>query len=131
MRIAVISLLLLAGCNVEADDSAVPSQADIARLEAKLAQHPCIGPVGDWERNYRFSRKSGLFTPHSLSPDIDVIEFHLRRAGTITIEPGRQVLMPNEDPDWPDSAAVRVVEGTFKIEGGILNVDTCEPLSAR
>ena len=130
MRIVVISLMFLAGCNM-ADDPSVPSEADIARLEAKLANHPCIGDLAGWERNYRFSRKSGLFTSHSLHPDLDVVEFHLRRAGTITIEPGRQVLMPNEDPDWPDSAAVRAVDGTFKIEGGILDVEKCEALGAR
>lgn len=121
--------LLLAGCNMEANDVSVPDEADIARLEAKLARHPCIGDLNAWERNYRYSRTTGLFTPYSLHPDLDVIEFHYRRAGTITIEAGRNVMLPGQDGDWPDSATVKSVEGTFKIEGGGLGVERCEPVA--
>ena len=101
--VAPALLLLLAACHSEADDKAVPNAAVVERLEAKLAQHPCVASLEDWERNYRFSRKAGFVFPGSLNPDLDVIELHLRRAGTVTIRPGRNVMTPGPGGDWPDS----------------------------
>lgn len=123
-----VALLLLASCNAHMDDRAVPSADDIARLEARLAEHPCVGDLKDWERSYRFSRKSGLLSPYSLNPDLDVIEFHFRRAGTVSIEPGRKVMAPDRSGDWPDSAAVQSLEGRFTITGGALSLSRCKPV---
>ena len=128
VRPVAVALLLLAGCSANVDDTAVPSDVDIARLEARLAEHPCVGDLKEWERSYRFSRKTGLFTPYSLNPDLDVIEFHFRRAGTISIEPALKVMAPGQSGDWPDSAAIQSLEGRFTIAGGSLRLPRCKPI---
>lgn len=120
--------LALASCSFEIDDASIPAEADIQRVERKLADHPCVGDLGQWERNYRYSRKTGLFSDYSLNPDLDVIEFHLRRAGTIAIAPGRNVMRTDQTPDWPDTRTIRTIDGRYKIEGGLLDLARCEPL---
>ena len=126
-RALLLVTLLLVACQDDVVDNAVPEPADVERLEARLAQHPCIGPLADWERNYRYSRKTGLFSPHSLNPDIDVIEFHLRRAGTIAISPGRNVMAPAPSGDWPDSNPIQSVDGKFTLSSSSLNISPCTP----
>ncbi|HEX2802495.1 MAG TPA: hypothetical protein VHN55_00715 [Sphingomicrobium sp.] len=124
IRIAGAAVFLLAGCTV-VDDSAVPESPDIQRLEKQLAQHPCVGGLDGWQRNYRFSRKTGLFSPYSLSPDLDVIEFHLRRARTVTIAPGLNVLPPEAGGNWPDSQAIQTVDGRYRLTDGSLKLAPC------
>lgn len=70
---ALALVLLLSGCDTGVPDTATPPEADIQRAEARLAQHPCVGNLDLWERNYRFSRKPSLLWPHSFYPDFDVI----------------------------------------------------------
>lgn len=118
--------LAAAGCDWQADDPSIPSDSDIARVEAALARHPCVGDLNLWERNYRFSRKSGLLSAYSLNPDLDVIEFHLRRAGSITIMPGRNIVRWTA-PDWPDSNTILSLDGQYKLLGGDLSLEECEP----
>jgi hypothetical protein len=120
-------LLLLAACGTDVDDDAVPAPSDIRRLEQRLSQHPCVGALDQWERNYRFSRKTGFFSPYSLNPDLDVIEFHLRRASTITIMPGRHVLKPGPGGDWPDSNPIESVDGRLTLSSGSLRLSGCPP----
>ena len=122
------ALLLTTGCSVDVDDSSVPSVGDIERLEAVLSQHPCVGDVNRWERSYRFSRKTGLISDYAFNPDFDVIEFHLRRAGTILIRPRMNVLTPTPGGDWPDSSPIRSVDGRFTLGSGKLTVARCDPL---
>lgn len=116
---------LLASCSSGNDEGLMPTDADVARVEGRLAGHPCIGDLNNWERNYRYSTVTGLFTPHSLNPDLDIVEFHLRRAGTLTISPGRKILA-SKSADWPDSEDVQTVKGEFKLKGDRLDVRTCE-----
>jgi hypothetical protein len=125
IRIAAPALLLLAGCT-NIDDDAVPEASDIQRLEEQLAQHPCVGDLDDWQRNYRFSRKTGLFSPYSLDPDLDVIELHLRRARTVTIAPGLNLLPPEAGGNWPDSQAIQTVDGRYRLTDGTLKLAPCE-----
>src|SRR5690606_9222229 len=88
MRIlgALLGLCLLASCSGDEGHSPLPAQSDIARMEAKLARHPCVGDLDRWERSYRYKRNRGMFS--SDSTDFSVIEFHFRKAGTITLVPG-------------------------------------------
>ena len=121
-------MLLLTGCNTSVEDDAVPSAGDIEQLENLLSQHACVRELGQWERNYRFSRKTGLFSSYSLNPDFDVIEFHLRRAGEIRIHAGRNVMAPAPAGDWPDSRPIRSIDGKYTIGSGALALAPCEPL---
>lgn len=127
MRLFVLALaaLVCASCNTSNDDTAVPAASEIDRLERLLARHKCVGRLDAWERYYRFSRKSGLLLGHSLNPDLDVIEFHFRRAGTLTIEPGRHVMAPKPDGDWPDSGPIKTLDGRFKQSSSQLSLRPC------
>lgn len=125
---ALALVLLLSGCDTGVPDTATPPEADIQRAEARLAQHPCVGNLDLWERNYRFSRKPSLLWPHSFYPDFDVIEFHFRRAGTIEIEPGLKVMTPAGD--WPDSAPIQALEGRFTLANGALDIPRCKPVAS-
>lgn len=123
-------LLAVTSCHSQVDDKAVPSAADVARLETELARHSCVGDLQQWERNYRYSRKSGFLLPGSLNPDLDVIELHLRRAGTVTIRPGRYVMTPAPGGDWPDSRPIESVDGKFTLSTGSLSLQ-CRRVSTR
>jgi hypothetical protein len=123
------ALALTAGCNADIDDAAVPPDADIARVELRLAEHPCVRDLDLWERSYRYSRKMGLFTAYSLNPDFNVVEFHLRRAGTATIVPGRKVMAHRQSGDWPDGPSIQSLDGRFQLDGGKLLISRCEPVA--
>ena len=118
------ALLFLAACGGIVDDTATPAAADIEQLESRLAAHPCIGYLARWERNYRFSRKAGFLSAHSLYPDLDVIEFHLRPVGTVRITAGRNVLQPRS-ADWPDSSPIKAIDGRYTLSSGALSLTGC------
>jgi hypothetical protein len=116
----------LAGCAPQTDDSSIPPESEIARLEAALSNHPCVGDLNSWERNYRISRKAGWIFSRSINPDLDVIEFHLRKSGTITISSGRKVVRWSENGDWPDSRTVEALDGRYHINGARLSLSGCK-----
>lgn len=116
--------LLLLACAAE-EDSSRPSEQQIAQVEAKLASHPCIGSLASWERNYRFGMSKRMFWPQSDHPNFDVIEFHLRRAGSVNIAPGRAGFSTGSG-DWPDSSSIRSIDGSYVIGSGRLNVGRCK-----
>jgi hypothetical protein len=116
--------VLLLACAAEGDSS-MPSENQIAQVEARLASHPCIGSLGSWERNYRFGMSRRIFWPQSDHPNFDVIEFHLRRAGSVKITPGRARFSTGSG-DWPDSSSIRSIDGSFVISSGRLNVGRCK-----
>ena len=122
---ALVIVLLCGACHNGSHDNSVPSAADIDRLEQALATHPCVGSLDQWERNYRFSRKDGLFSSHSLHPDFGVIEFHLRKVGNVSVVAGRKVMPQRPDGDWPDSSPIQSIDGKFTVRNGSLNLAPC------
>jgi hypothetical protein len=124
-QLVALGALCVAGCSYAVHDPSTPADQDIRQVEQALAAHPCVGNLDQWERNYRFSRKTGLFSPYSLNPDFNIIELHLRRAGTTRIEPGQRVMQWRENEDWPDSSTIRTLDGKFRIEDGMLQMAPC------
>lgn len=103
----------------------MPGDTDLAKLEQKLARHPCIGELDLWERSYRFKRTSGMFS--SDSTDFSVIEFHFRRTGTITLVPGSKAVSPDDSENWPDSPSIETLSGRYNVKSGRLSVERCRP----
>ena len=124
---AATLLVALAGCTSEPDRPLVPAEKDVARLEARLGQHPCVGTLDEWERNYRLGHQSSQLWPGTFTPEFDVIEFRFRHTGPISIKPARNIVAIGADQDWPDSPAVRTLTGRFNVKSGRLNVDRCRP----
>lgn len=129
MRIAhwIAAALLLSACS-DGNDTALLSGAYVDLIEQRLAKHPCIGDLEKWERNYRFAKPTGLsaYTAHA---DIDIVEFHLRRSGTTTIVPGRNVMRRGESDDWPDGKNIRSIDGRYKIGENRLSLSRCGRLT--
>ena len=121
------ALIALAGCADHAGQPLVPPETEVARLEAMLAKHPCVGTLGEWERNYRLGHQSNRFWPGTFKPEFDVIEFRFRHTGPISIIAARNIVPVGADQDWPDSPTVRTVTGKFNIKSGRLSLDRCEP----
>lgn len=130
MRVGLtLSLGILAiGCSQERH-SPMPREADIQRLEARLANHPCVGELDGWERNYRYKRTASAFWTDNT--DFSVIEFHFRQAGTITLAPVRRIIGPDNSADWPDSRAIRSVSGVFNTKSGTARLAKCRRESGR
>lgn len=127
IRVAILSMLLLTACDDERNHLPQPLESDLVKLEAKLARHRCVGDLNLWERTYRFKRNPGMLA--SESTDFSVIEFHFRKAGTITLVPGHKVVNPDDSESWPDSPAVEAVSGIYRIRTGTLNVERCRPIA--
>ena len=119
---------LLLGCSDPATELSVPRPADVDRLEAAAARHPCIGELDGWERNYRFAMSKRIFWPQSDHANQDVIDFHYRRVGSVAIAPARNLVPLGANGDWPDSSPIRSVDGSFAISTGKLSVARCKPL---
>ena len=67
-----------------------------------------------------------MFWPQSDHPNFDVIEFHLRRIGSVQISP-RRARFSTGSGDWPDSSSIRSIHGSFVVSSGRLNVGRCKP----
>lgn len=131
-RVVAFALLLLtSACSRQVDNTARPAATEIDRLEALLSRHPCVGHLNSWERNYRFAKKTGLFSEYSLNPDLDVVELHLRRVGTVTIGAGQNAMAPDPDGDWPDRRPIRSIDGKFTLTGSNLRLPRCRPVQSR
>jgi len=122
----ITGTLLLTACSVGSDD-AVPSEVHINLIEQRLEKHPCVGDLSKWERNYRFAKTSG-FSAYAANADIDVIEFHLRRAGATMIHPVRNIMRRGEIEDWPDGKYIRSIDGRYKLGENRLRVARCSRL---
>lgn len=125
---AILLCAVLIGCSGPEDELSTPRAADVDRLEVKAAKHPCIGALDGWERSYRFGLSERVFWPHSNHANQDVIDFHYRRAGEVTIAPARNLIALGANGDWPDSSPIRTVDGSYVISSGRLNVARCKPL---
>lgn len=123
------SALLVAGCSQGPEGSPLPSAADVARIEARLANHACVGDLARWERNYRHASDRNFLWPQSDHADVDRIQFHYRRTGTVAIAATRNIIPANESGDWPDSSPIQTLDGTFTISSGRLSVEKCKPLA--
>ena len=121
------ALFALAGCTADAEKPLVPQEKDVARLEALLARHPCVGTLGEWERNYRLGYQAKTFWPGAFEPEFDTIQFRFRHTGPVSIQPARNVVPLGADHAWPDSPAVRKLTGKFNVRSGRLNIDRCRP----
>ena len=121
----ILAFVFLGGCYRE-NPEAAPSETQVAMVERRLAGHPCVGDLNDWERYYRFAPATGI-SAYTTRSDLDVIEFHLRRAGTFTIQPGVNVLRRADSDDWPDGRNVYSLDGRFKIVGDGLSISRCRP----
>lgn len=133
MKHAILGLIVLAtlgGCHSPVRSDAIPSAADVNELEARLARYPCVGDLNQWERNYRFFRKSALFFAHLTHPDVNVIELHIRKAGKIDITPGRNVMAARPDGDWPDSRRIQSMDGRYVIATKTLSLSGCRAAKA-
>ena len=129
--IPVMLAILVTGCTQEPAHDPWPADKDIDRIETRLARHPCIGRLDRWERNYRAATKSGILWRHSATPDFGVIAFHYRRAGTVTITPGRNIVTAQSASDWPDSAGITAIDGLFNVKSGTLSLSRCQHVAAR
>ena len=118
--------LSLAACSAGSEES-LPDDAYINLIERKLAEHPCVGDLAKWERNYRYAKATGI-SAYTANADFDVIEFHLRRAGTTTIDPGRNVMRRGEVDGWPDGKYIRFIDGRYKIGENRMRLSRCAPL---
>ena len=103
-----------------------PGRSLADRLESKLAKHPCVGSLDQWERNYTFRSEPflvdfiGRFTGEAWRLgrwyDYGVVEIDLRKVGRAAVpevglaasRPGRyrHALMPLhqgiiDDSGWP------------------------------
>ncbi|WP_345169385.1 hypothetical protein [Sphingomonas daechungensis] len=121
---AAVLCAFLLGCAAEGEYPK-PSEAEIDRVEARLADHPCVGSLDSWERNYRYGERRRTFWPQIDHADLDVITFHLRRAGTVEIIPGRAIFSTGSG-DWPDSRAIRAIDGSLVLSSGRLSVSRCQ-----
>jgi len=118
--------LFLTACSAGDPDS-IPDDVYVKLIERKLAEHPCVGNLAQWERNYRYARRTGI-SAYTADADFDVIEFHLRRAGTTTIIPGRNVMRRGELDGWPDGKYIRFIDGRYKIGENRMQLSRCAPL---
>ncbi|HVL29974.1 MAG TPA: hypothetical protein VM326_04565 [Sphingomicrobium sp.] len=125
----IAGALLLAACSAPGKD-AVPGENLVNFIEEKLAQHPCVGDLEEWERNYRFAKHTGLSAYRSPT-NRDVIEFHLRRAGTFVIRPGRNIMPRGAEDDWPDGKSVHFLAGRYHIGAHQMYLSRCSPRNAR
>lgn len=129
--VALAFALLLMSCSTGDEDQTLPRSEDVERLEAKVSSHPCVGNLGEWERNYRFGMSSRMFWPQSDHPDLDIIEFHYRKVGSFTIRPERNLARPSAGRDWRDSSSIQTIDGSYKISSGRLNVASCKRVSGK
>ena len=113
----------LIGCST-GDNDAAPPDPIIELIESKLERHRCIDDLGQWERNYRFARPSGV-SAYTTNGDHGVVEFHLRRAGRVEIRPGRNALRRGDLDDWPDGPYVQSVDGYFDLRTHALSMPGC------
>jgi hypothetical protein len=103
---ATATLVACSACSSTTDFQ--PSDAEIAKLERKLAVNHCVGNLDNWQRAYvrkeSLENEAGHF-------DSRMIEFTLQRAdGKVTV-PGRKQLSRYED--WAITGGCREPDCLF------------------
>ncbi len=127
-RSMIVSLVFLSGCSGEERPDLIPSNEAIARVETALGNHPCVGPLNEWERHYRFQTHRTTFTHLIGNTNFGAIEFQLRRAGTLS-KPGlvvHAVNPPHPPHPFPLTAPrERILSGEFTLSAGQLSLKGC------
>lgn len=119
-------MIFLFACSGDEPAAVIPSNADIARAEAALAGHPCVGSLDDWERHYRFRTKRATFGHWPVTTDFAAIEFRLRRAGTVSSQAGLVVHAVDPPHPFPPVAPrERTLSGVFALQGDRLSIKGC------
>jgi hypothetical protein len=124
-RIVVVALAFLSACSAKDDRVGwmAPDPRLVAMIDSRLASFKCIGPIGRWERRYRYE-------PGRIIPDLDRIEFDLREAGRFGIKPGRFILAsppPGVIVREIDDTPVDVASGSYDIGRRRLTLSFCGP----
>jgi len=129
-------LLLFLGLSACAAREVKPTESEMDRIEAQLAQMPCVGRLADWERIY-------LYHPDYFAEEVDAairecreprrsgydrtkIEIHLRQANFEEFGEGRKSYA-----DYPrgladtDYRAYRIAYGSYDVKSGKLDLAAC------
>jgi hypothetical protein len=131
----ILALLLLSAC---AAREIKPTEAEMDRIEAQLAQVPCVGRLADWERIYLYhpdyfaeevdaAIKEGR-APRRSGYDRTKIEIHMRQANFEEFGEGRKSYV-----DYPpgladtDDRAYRIAYGSYDVKSGKLDLAACGP----
>ena len=120
--------LLLTSCSGGDESGQLPREADIARLEAQLARHPCVGSLDRWERNYRFAVNKGVFAQERQKPNFELIQFHFREAGRVEIAATRNLVPTGDSGAWPESRLIRTLDGVYQVKSGRVSIARCKPV---
>jgi hypothetical protein len=110
--------LALAACASAPDDR--PPDKVLDRLEAKLADYPCIGPLKRWSRSYAWAVE-----PRTRAMDRERVEFLFEEAGKFEFREGRHVFGGSGLPFNIDDRAYRIAYGTYVPATGALEVRAC------
>jgi len=81
----------------------------VDRIEALLANEPCIGSMDQWSRYYGFNR-----LPEK-TVDTGIVDFHLEEAGTPGVRSGRHITEPNSWVNIDDSP-IKMVSGDYDVK---------------
>jgi hypothetical protein len=111
------SLALAACASAPADR---PPRKVLDRLEAKLADNPCIGPLKRWSRSYAWA-----VDPRARGAGDQVVEFLFEEAGKFEFREGRHVFGKSGLPFKVDDRAYRIAYGLFDPATGKVEVKAC------
>jgi len=120
--LATSALMLLMGCS-DPDDAhyAVPGTLVMDRIERRLSQLPCIGPLERWQRNFSFAY--AFNDPSSSHIDRNAILFEFTEASRPPYQP-RRVLRGTD----LDEVAPRTAWGEYHVASDSLFLLTCGDL---
>lgn len=130
----ITAAMLLASCTTRAT---VPSEADMDRIEAALAEDACVGPLTDWQRQYYFHPKyfgdevaaaarEGR-APRSSGHVRSMIGFELR--ADAARKTSSRTALDHPPQGLPSTAAKgeRRAAGHFDLSANVLTMAHCDP----
>ena len=110
MRMLVL-ILLLSACSRTSDPAALegqekPSVLLVRRLEARLAQEPCVHSLGHWRRRYSYPRTQGRLDKRRVWIDFRAAGYRGETAG-MSIDPPPPagiIELDDREEDKPEAA---------------------------
>lgn len=115
--------LTLASCDYRSGP--LPDRSEIVRVEKALSGTTCIGPVGAWERVYRYHLTPNVFAVALSRLDRKVVDFKLLRAGKFA-RVGQTLLPPYPPLAFElDDTPTDVAWGSFNLRSGKLRMKFC------